>query len=88
MTTISFTEFRKNIRRITRKLRDDRKPMTVTIRGGESFVIMSRKEYEGWKETLYLVSSPANAERLNQAQDDFHNGMRNYHERELIEIDE
>jgi antitoxin YefM len=36
----------------------------VTRRNGESVVMLSLTEYESLEETLHLLSSPANAERL------------------------
>jgi antitoxin YefM len=41
---------------------DDCAPILVTRQGGKgNVVLMSEREYEGWKETVHLLSSPANA---------------------------
>jgi antitoxin YefM len=36
-------------------------------RDAGSVVMLSEEEYEGWKETIYLLQSPANAEDLQGA---------------------
>ncbi|MFF5213899.1 type II toxin-antitoxin system Phd/YefM family antitoxin [Micromonospora sp. NPDC000442] len=41
--------------------------LLVTRSGRESAVIISLREYESLKETAYLMASPANARRLNEA---------------------
>ena len=44
---------------------ESRAPILVTRQGGKgNIVILSEKEFEGWQETVRLMSSPANAERL------------------------
>lgn len=41
-----------------------REPLTVTRRGGHPVVVMPLDEYEGLMETIHLLKSPANADRL------------------------
>lgn len=53
-----------------------------------SLVIMSKEDYDSLRETLYLLSSPANAERLRRAVEDFENGKWNYQRHDLIEVEE
>ena len=44
---------------------ESRAPTLVTRQGGKgNVVIPSEEEFEGWQETVHLMSSPANAERL------------------------
>ncbi len=33
---------------------------------GEEFVLMSKKEWDSWQETLYLMSNPVNAARVRE----------------------
>ena len=42
----------------------DHAPTVITRRSGEAVVLMSLADYEGMKETLYLLSSENNARRL------------------------
>lgn len=84
MTQITYTEMKKNIDSVLQKLEDDRAPITVT-RKGKPFVIMTAEDYDSLSETLHLLRSPENAKRLREAEQDFQDGKKNYHERTLIE---
>ncbi len=65
MTTVSFTELRANMATYFDKVADDREPIVVTRPGGkENVVLISESEFAGWQETVHLLSSPKNAERL------------------------
>lgn len=88
MTIISFSELRNNVRAILKKMADERAPITVRLRNNRSFVIMTQEDYDSLQETLYLLSNPANAERLRRAVEDFENGKRNYQAHDLIEVEE
>lgn len=56
-----------------KKATDDREPITITRNGHEPVVVISMEEFESMEETLHLLSSPANAERLRQGLADFKN---------------
>ena len=44
---------------------ENREPLVVTRQGGKrNVVVMSEDEFAGWQETVHLLSSPKNAERL------------------------
>jgi antitoxin YefM len=49
------------------KLEQDRTELVVTRQNHEPVVIMPLAELEGLRETLHLLSSPINAERLRQS---------------------
>ena len=84
MTTISYTEIRKNFKESLKKICIDHAPVTVTRKDGEAVVIMSLKDYAAIEETLHLLRSPVNAARLSKAVSDLKAGI-NFRERELIE---
>jgi antitoxin YefM len=45
-----------------------RAPIVVTRQAGRGNVVMiSEEEFEGWRETVHLLSSPRNAERLRRS---------------------
>lgn len=44
----------------------DSTPLYVTRSNGEDMVLISKADYESMQETLYLLSSPENARRLNE----------------------
>lgn len=63
---VGFTEFRRNLATHLDEVVDSRAPLLVTRRGGKSVVVISEEEWRGMEETLYLMSSPRNAELLMQ----------------------
>jgi antitoxin YefM len=65
MTHVSYTELRQNLSRYLDEAVETRAPITVTRQGGKGNVVMlSEEEFAGWQETVHLLSSPRNAERL------------------------
>lgn len=48
--------------------------VVVTRSGREAADIISVREYESLKETAYLMASPANARRLNEAVEELRHG--------------
>ncbi len=83
MSTISYTNARNNLASVMKQATDDRKPITITRNGHEPVVVLSMEEYESMEETLHLLSSPANAERIRQGLADFAEG--NFSAKELAE---
>ena len=58
---ISYTEFSKNLPKYMDEV--DAGPLHIDRDGG-SAVLISGEEFEGWKETIYLLQSAANAKAL------------------------
>jgi antitoxin YefM len=84
MNSISFSESRANLKALMDRVVADRAPVTITrSRGQENVVMLSESEWASIEETLYLLSSPANAERLLEAVRGLEAG--NGEEHELIE---
>ena len=71
MTTLSYTNARNNLASVMKQATDDREPITITRNGHEPVVVLSMEEFESMEETLHLLSSPANAERIRQGLEDF-----------------
>ena len=62
---VSFSELRQKMANYFDRVVADREPLVVTRTGGKgNVVLMSEEEFEGWRETVHLLSSPKNAERL------------------------
>ena len=62
MGHVSYTELRNNLARYMDEAIDNRDAITVTRQGGkEAVVLMAESEFEGWKETVHLLSDPASA---------------------------
>ena len=67
METVSSSALRQNLKAHMDRVCADHVPLLVTRRGGEPVVMMSLLAYKGMEETLYLLSNPANAERLRRS---------------------
>jgi antitoxin YefM len=67
MDTISYSAFRTHLASTLDKVNDDHKPILVTRQNGKPAVVMSLEDFHAYEETAYLMASPKNAERLNQA---------------------
>ncbi|MEQ8814512.1 MAG: type II toxin-antitoxin system prevent-host-death family antitoxin [Thalassobaculum sp.] len=64
MDHVSYTELRRNLARHMDEVSASKAPLLVTRQGGKSVVVLAEDEYEALRETLHLLSSPANAARL------------------------
>ena len=68
MRHITLTELRQSMANAFDRVTEDREPLVVTRQGGKgNVVIISEAEFEGWRETVHLLSSPRNAERLRES---------------------
>ncbi|GGM12123.1 type II toxin-antitoxin system Phd/YefM family antitoxin [Dactylosporangium sucinum] len=74
MRTVSYSEARQNLAKVLDHVVDDAEEVLVTRSGREAAVIISLREYESLKETAYLMASPANARRLNEAIEELRTG--------------
>lgn len=67
MDTMSYSAFRNHLASTLDKVNDDHKPLLITRQNGKPAVVMSLDDFHAYEETAYLMASPKNAERLNQA---------------------
>ena len=79
MDTISYTSFRNSLASILDKVNDNHKPVMITRQNGEPAVLMSVEDFNSYEETAYLMASPENARRLNQAIADVEAGKVTQH---------
>jgi antitoxin YefM len=61
---ITYTEARQNFASVMDRACDDHEPIIVTRQKSRPVVLMSLEDYNAMAETAYLLSTPANAERL------------------------
>ena len=83
MRHVTFTDLRNNLATHLDKVEDDRDELIVTRQNHDPVVIVTLSDWEGMKETLYLLSNPANAEHLLNSIADANAGKMTG--RELIE---
>ena len=67
MAHVSYTQFRNNLATYMDEVCDGRAPLVVTRQNARSVVLISEEDYDGLMETVHLLNSPANAERLLRA---------------------
>jgi antitoxin YefM len=83
MRTVNFSDARKHLKEVLDRVVDDADITIITRRDADDVVLMSLSEYNSWKETEYLLASPANARRLRESIAELDGGRKVY--RDLIE---
>jgi len=73
MQAVFYSQARNNLREIINKVCDDFDEYIITTKDDKSVVILSYEEYSAMKETMYLLSSKNNRDRLNDAVDQIEN---------------
>ena len=67
LDVIGYSDARQRLAKLMDAVVDDRKPVIVTRRKAAAVVMLSLEEYEAMAETLHLLRSPKNAQRLQKA---------------------
>jgi len=73
MKAVFYSQARNNLRDIINKVCDDFDEYIITTKDDKSAVLLSYEEYSSMKETMYLLSSKTNRDRLNEAIDEIEN---------------
>jgi antitoxin YefM len=74
MIAANYTEFRTNLKSFLDKVEFDNEVLIIKRGSGDGTVMMSLTEYNSVMETLYLLSTKANAERLRESIQQMKNG--------------
>lgn len=82
MTVISVNEAKQNLEKVIEQVMNDAEPAIVRTDAGDEVVLLSRDEFNSWNETVYLLSSPANAAHLRKSIEEARAGRTE--EKELI----
>ena len=64
MTVVTYSQLRQRLAAVMDQVCDRASPVIVTRQNARSVVMLSLEEYESMEETLHLLRSPRNAERL------------------------
>ncbi len=83
MNAVTLKDAKLNLEQLVAKVIANAEPTIVVTESGEQVVFLPLDEYNSWKETLYLLANPANAEHLQRSIAEAQAG--NVQERELPE---
>ena len=67
MDAVTYTQARQNFTGTMKKVCDDHAPLIITRKSEPPVVMMSLEDYNSMEETMYLMRSPENANRLSKA---------------------
>ena len=74
MQTRSYTDTGTDLADLIKAVNRDREPITITRDGAGMAVLLAADEYVAMEETLHLLSTPANAERIREGLADYAKG--------------
>jgi len=67
MLAANFTEFRTELKNYLDKVEDNNETLIIKRKTGKGTVVISLDEYNSIMETVHLLSSKANADRLHES---------------------
>ncbi len=79
MEVLNYTEFRKNLTKSLNKVNEDSEMLIVSRSKGKNVVVISLEEFNSINETLHLVNSTANKQRLDAAIKEMEQGKFSTH---------
>ncbi len=74
MKTATVTGFRDNIKDYLEEIIDNHEELLISRAKNKNVVVLSQEDYEAMRETAYLLSSSANAKRINDSLKQFEKG--------------
>jgi antitoxin YefM len=83
MKAANFTEFRTNLKKYLDEVEKDNETLIIKRGSGHGAVLLSLDEYNSILETVHLLSSKANADRLYESIQQMKNGKS--FQKDLIE---
>ena len=83
MDVMTYSDARANLKAVMDSVTDDHAPVVIARQRGRSVVLVSLEDWHAMQETNYLLSSPANAQRLRESIAELEAGQGV--ERELID---
>jgi antitoxin YefM len=69
MQAISYTQANKSLKTLINQVITDHAPVLIRRRGGGNVVLISEQDFNSMQETLYLLSTSANAKKLFKSVD-------------------
>ena len=75
MQAVTLKDAKRNLSRLVEQVLADAEPRIVVTDKGDQVVLMPLDEFNSWKETLYLLASPANAAHLRRSMAEAESGQ-------------
>lgn len=67
MDVITYSDARANLKAVMDRVVDDRTQVVITRQKSEAVVLVSLEDWNAVEETMHLLSTPTNAERLRSS---------------------
>jgi antitoxin YefM len=75
MQAVTSKDAKRNLTRLIEQVLADAEPRIVVTEKGEQVVLMPLDEFNSWKETMYLLSNPANVAHLRRSITEAQSGL-------------
>ncbi len=75
MKTVTFSEAKNNLNNILNRVVEDTDYTIIKRQDAEDVVVMSLDTFNGYLETIHLMSSPANARHLAKSVTQYQQGL-------------
>lgn len=83
MTAMTLKDAKENLEQLINQVIDNNEPAILCSDSGQQVVVLPLDEFNSWKETIYLLSNPANAAHLRKSIQEARAGR--IEEKELID---
>jgi antitoxin YefM len=67
MDVLTYSDARANLKAVMDRVVDDRTQVVITRQKSEAVVLVSLADWNAMEETMHLLSTPTNAERLRSS---------------------
>lgn len=74
MKKVNYTKARNGLSALMRQAEEDRDVIAIARNGESSVVMLTQEEYDSLMEALHLLSTPANAKRLQVGLEEYESG--------------
>ncbi|MFC6254043.1 type II toxin-antitoxin system Phd/YefM family antitoxin [Secundilactobacillus hailunensis] len=84
MDTVTYSNFRRNLKAYMQKVNDDADSLIVTTKEPDnSIVVMNKDDYDAMQETMYVLSNHKLMDRIREGDDQF--AQNDGHQHELLD---
>ena len=84
---LSVNQFRANLKQYVDQAVENHKPLHVSRKNGEAFVVLSQEDYEREQETLYVLGNSALMQQIETSLQSFKKGQGYWPSAEALSLD-